>query len=260
MALKHFWYSLRDDEGIPISGQQVYIYKHGTTDELDIFNSIETQISQPLITTSTSPSGIFDFYIKDIHSSGYLASQKMTIDWSLGSVDNLDIFDKIYPVNETDTDSDKDKSTSNQLAYNLEIHKELLVDGGTTIHNLLPVDETDSNVDFNKIVSNNLMNNLYSGLASAGTITISSSGAIISSFSIDVKDGVVPAWLDSLVPSAGDYYVDINHGLDIKYPLISIWKTSNKKTIFPPNIMSIDEYNIRIWSNENMKSEISIVG
>jgi len=257
MAIKHFWYSLRDGEGIPMTGESVYIYKHGTSNELNIFDSTETQLSQPLTTDSE---GIFEFYVKDIYSSGYLPSQKMTISWSVNSIDNLDIFDKMYQVDETSTNIDENKLISNQLAYTWETHKDASV-LDTTLHNLLPVNETNSTDNtFNKLVNNNLMNEFYSLLVSASTITINTSGSIVTSFSVDTKGGSAPAWLDTTIPSAGDYYVDLNHALNSDYPLLSVWKTSNKKMVTPSMIESIDSDNIRIWINEDIQTEVSIVG
>ena len=261
MALKHFWYSLRDEEGIPILGESVYIYKNGTTNELDIFNSAGTQLSQPLTTNTSYPSGAFDFYVKDIYSSGYDASQKMTISWSTGSVDNLDIFTNLYIVDETDTNTNPNKLVSNQMTYNWETHRSLAVSGATVVHSLYPVDETDSsNSSFNKLMNNDLMNEFYSLLVSASTISIAATGSVIETFFIDTEGGSAPAWIDTTVPSAGDYYVDLNHNFSNEYPLLSVWKISTKKVVVPSAIESIDSDNIRIWINENIQAEISIVG
>ena len=264
MALKHFWYSLKNEEGVPIIGQPVYIYKHGTTDELDIFNSAEVSASQPLTTSSVEPSGVFEFYVKDIYSSGYSASQKMTINWGLGSIDNLDIFDKIYPVDETDSiDTDKNKLISNNFAYNMYyLHTNIDVDDALlTVHDIEPVDKEDpSNADYNKVVNDAFLNELYTSLVSAGTITISSSGAVAITFSIDKKGGTIPAWLDSLVPSAGEYYIDLNHGLDNKYPLLTMWKTPSKLVVNASKIEALTTNSIRIWTNEDWWNEIIIVG
>jgi len=257
MATKHFWYSLKDEDGEPIPSQSVYIYKNGTTDELTIFNSSGIQLSQPLTTDSD---GIFEFYVKDEWSSGYTASQKMTIDWGDGSIDNLDIFENIYSVDETSTNTDKNKLVSNQQAYNWETHRTTYINV-TDAHGIYHVDVNDSSdSSTNKVVSNYIMNDLYSRLASAGTITISASGAVAVSFSVDVEGGAAPALTDSATPSSGDYYVDLTHGLDISYPLLSVWKKSNNKLVYPSTIESIDSNNIRVYINEDTETEMVVIG
>lgn len=255
MAMKHFWYSIRDDDGKPIPGESVYIYKDGTTTELNIFNSAGVQLSQPLTTTSTAPSGEFDFYVKDIYDSGYLPSQKMEISWSLGSVDDLDIFDNLYMVDETDsTDTDTNKLISNQLGYTWNTHISLPVSGSTVVHELYRVDETDStDSSSNKLISNQMMNEFYSLLVSASTITVEASGSVIDTFTVS-------SWTSTTIPSAGDYYTDVTHGFGVTYPLLSVWKTSTSKMIVPTNIESIDNNTIRIWIGENTPAAVSVVG
>lgn len=257
--LKHFSFILRNENGDPICGQSVYIYKYGTTNELDIFYSSGNQITQPLVTSSVDPSGSFNFYVKDEWSGGYTADQKMTIDWGLGNVTGIDIFDKLYRVDETSTSTDKNKLISNKQAYDWELHRGINVETTpTSAHNLEHVDINDySNTDYNKVVSNFLLNDMY--YRTGSTITITASGSTVSYIGINPEGGASPAWASSPVTSAGDYYADVTHSLGNKYPVASVWRVSDRKMV-KPIIEGIDDNTIRIYVNEDVLMILSVVG
>lgn len=150
-ALKHFWFTLRDDEGVPRGGELVNIYEAGTTTHVNIYDSTATSAANP-ITTSTGSSateGVFEFYLKDemwnnVSPSGYPWDQKIDIEWDHDGVDKsadrimtwgdyhpiydvpfdpLD-FSLITAPTSADTDyNDKNKAISNSIACKLEHHR-----------------------------------------------------------------------------------------------------------------------------------------
>ena len=265
MALKHFWYTLLDKEGIEVSNADVYIYEAGTLIELSIYDYQFQKITQPIITDSD---GILEFYIKDQFesSNNYNPEQRMKISWSAsasdvsGEIDNAEIFDKVYKFedfNEGDYQPNdylyKNKLVSNQTAYNWNTHINLPAET-LNLHNILPVDiYNSSNYTYNKSVSNELINDLWSILASSQSPTITASGAIMRSY--DVSGGGLE-W----TPSGSTYYNDFNHGFQELFPLVQLYDDINKESFKPYIVIPIDNENTRIFVLEDIDAHVTVVG
>jgi len=267
MSLKHFWYTLLDNEGEAVPNADVYVYEAGTSTEISIYNQSSISITQPIITDSE---GIFEFYVKDQYesSNNYGPGQRMKLSWSasassvIGEIDNAEIFDKVYrfeDFNAGDTQpidySYKNKLVSNQSAYNWTTHTNTLAET-ENLHNILPVDIYDpSNSTYNKSVSNDLINDLWSLLASAQSPSITASGGISRTYEVS---GSGLSW----TPSGDTYYDDFNHGFGYSNsnPLIQMYDDLNKELLKPYKIIPTDENNIRIWVFEDIAAHITIIG
>jgi len=267
MSLKHSWYTLLDNIGEAVPDANVYVYEANTSTELLVYNYLNVEINQPIITDSD---GIFEFYVKDQYesSNNYTPDQRMKISWSTndssisGEINNIEIFDKIYKFedfNEGDYQpadySYKNKLVSNQKAYNWESHIDLLAET-SNLHNIMPVDIYDNvSNTFNKSVNNDIMNDLWSLLASAQSPTITASGGISRSYEVS---GSGLSW----TPSGNTYYDDFNHGFgySTSNPLVQIYDNLNKELYKPYKIRPIDTNNIRIWIYDDIASHITIVG
>jgi hypothetical protein len=147
-GFKHFWYQLRDDQGVPRQNEQVYIYEsvidgvhypYPAATELNIYDEDNNPLTQPL-TTSTqltsaasaaTSAGAFDFYVRDAMwpSGGYNWSDKIRIQWDHDGTDRyadrIPLWGDYYEVDETDTDTDINKAISNLLACIMNTHMNL---------------------------------------------------------------------------------------------------------------------------------------
>lgn len=167
----HYWQYLVDEEGRPLSGVEVYVYKAAQTDPVWLYPS-ETggtafksypvgdggTLSDIIL---TGLDGFFEFWIGDQdEASGYSEMQKFKLAWyktgvASGEIDYISIFTPIAEVDETDTSVTKNKMLSNFLAKKWNDHSDetILVD---TPHDIEQVNETSTDVTLNKVVSNNL--------------------------------------------------------------------------------------------------------
>jgi hypothetical protein len=147
-GFKHFWYQLRDSEGVPRQNEQVYIYEsvidgvhypYPAATELNIYDEDNNPLTQPL-TTSTqltsaasaaASAGAFDFYLRDAMwpSGGYNWSDKIRIQWDHDGTDRyadrIPLWGDYYEVDETDTDTDINKAISNLFACIINTHMNL---------------------------------------------------------------------------------------------------------------------------------------
>jgi len=161
----HFWQFLLNQEGQPINNASISVFFAGTTTPVSIYTGELTSdvISiAPQITTTAN--GYFEFWIGDeAEPSGYDRGTKFKIQWeragiSSGIVDNIEVFQTMDGVDETDPDSIyKNKLISNALAYKFNSHSEhdVLVDG-FPIHGLMMVDVLSNENIFNRLISNRL--------------------------------------------------------------------------------------------------------
>ena len=134
---KHIWYKLLDEEGVPVSGAQVYIYKYnkpGIGNEIPLFTYSGYLLDQPIYTDAN---GVFEFYVKDdILSKNYGVSwsDQIIISWNDG-IDKSGIIrgDHIFgeykqgntlspPTSSTDYTSKLNKTISNYLGYLINSH------------------------------------------------------------------------------------------------------------------------------------------
>ena len=268
MYTKHFWYNLLDKYGAPVSAGLVYIYEAESTTEINVYNEEETKVSQPL---STDSDGIFEFYIRKDEttdstalSGSYTADVKMKLTWSAspdisGTVDNIEIFPQIYPVDDsittlTSEHIKKINTVSNANAYKWDIHDDKLAQT-EGVHNTFQVDITDSNDSaFNKKVSNKLLNDLYSILVSASNPIVTStnpSASITRTYTVEAS---------SWISSGGYYYNNVNHQLGLEQILHQIYDDSSEEVVKPYKVDYTDENNTIFWSTENSKSHITVAG
>lgn len=133
--LNHIWYKLLDEEGVPVSGGNVYIYEASNpTTQILIYESDGlTQITQPIVTSST---GIFDFFVHDdigvpsgiapSASGHYPWETKYLISWSKddksGILSGDSLFGEYDQVDETDTNTRVNKALSNYLGWIIQDH------------------------------------------------------------------------------------------------------------------------------------------
>jgi len=109
-SLKHFWYTLRDDEGVPRGGEEVYVYEAGTTNPVNLYNRNGLPITNPVTTStgSSATSGVFEFFIKDLmwnneSPSGYAWNDRIKLQWqhvdgSTKYTDRIMTWGDYYPV------------------------------------------------------------------------------------------------------------------------------------------------------------------
>lgn len=260
MARIKYWQYILDEEGRPVENATIKFYLTNSETPADIF--LHPTAGTPTDTDSynlkTNGDGYFQFFIGDEWETngGYVASQKFKLVWSkagiaTGTINNIDILPQIFQVDETDNTSlekdIKNKLISNELAYKWTNHVESLY--GSFPHDINPVDISDTNTDKNKLVSNSLLNYMFSVLATAGTISIDASAAVIREFSIT-----------SWTSSGSEYYVDINHFLGRDYPILQIRDVSSDELIVPSEIQTIDSNTTRVWISEDIDAEITVVG
>lgn len=158
---KHFWYQLRDEEGIPREGEQVYIYEsviHGRQapyapsaypypieNELYVFDEDGNPLTQPLTTSTATSSaasaaasaGSFEFYVRDAMSpSGYSWADRIRIQWDHEGTDKyadrIMLWGDFYESDETDTDTDINKAINNIIACRINTHINLVAGDNLT--------------------------------------------------------------------------------------------------------------------------------
>ena len=203
MAREHFWAYLKDQDGRPLVGSNIRVFLAGTDTEATIFSlptsagtvSAGDKVDRSLIDQSTwvtGASGFFSFFVSNAWSpSGYSADQQFRLKWwdhsitptAGGELDNLPIFDFIFPVDETDTNTSKNKMVSNQQAKNWTEHQDYtyahLIHGYNPVNYLSGTDQT-----VNKLVSNDLMwriNRDLNTLLTCGgdAVSITASGSLV---------------------------------------------------------------------------------
>ena len=327
MARFHWWSFLVNEQGQPIENADVSIYLAGTTDATNIYT--EEYAGNPVSSTpqiKTLQNGYFEFWLPDINDPyGYSPGQKFKIYWKKtgleeGTIDYIDIFPPVLPVNELDNSADRNKSVSNLLAYQWEQHRlnnsyevhgiekvdlndeddeevnklvsnplsikwdnhseyDILGDEPHNIkrldlsksadnpylydrvisyhqgqkwnthseklytqspHNIKQVDEEDSDTIKNKLVSNNIIRTALYEKASKVTEVINPSGWVLK--------------------SDGSYEVTISHDMQLDFPSVQLWDIDEGEIFYPEKIISMDEFNIRIVNNENVHSQIIIIG
>lgn len=120
MAQNSFWYRLLDDDGVPISGADVYVYKVKSSDTLTLFNVTGGSLSQPLTTDSN---GAFQFFVKDKIEdaiNGYDWEQEFRIKWKKGdekgTIQGDHLFGEYDQIDINSNDNVKNKAISNDLA------------------------------------------------------------------------------------------------------------------------------------------------
>lgn len=256
MGRLHHWYYLKDKEGRPILNAGLNLYLTTTNTEAVIYDSAAASASIDQSTWLTGASGFFNFFIGDQFETlyvGYEPNQEFDLSWASsaaiyaddeipsGTINNIQLLPKIFTVDETNQLSIRNKMVSNALATKWDEHPDKTY--AQEPHAILPVDVTDSqDITLNKVVSDDLMNRLVSfPFVSAGTLTIESSGALISQH--------------TLYPSAwtplGEGYAEIEfeHNLTGRtqlYPIIQIYEIDTGDMIIPAQVQDIDETNIRI--------------
>jgi len=148
MARKHIWFYLKDEDGNPIEGASINLYLKDTTTEATVYESRTASAAFAQSNILSDEDGYFEFYIgdqfEDLPSVGYNANQIFELHWAstegTGFIDNFQIFDKIYIVDETNSSSTaKDKMISNEQAYKWDQH--VLKVYTVLPHGIEPVDE-----------------------------------------------------------------------------------------------------------------------
>jgi len=260
MARVKFWHYVLDEEGRPVEDADIKFYLANTVVPAEIFlhPTAGTTTTTDSTVLQTDGNGYFEFYIGDEWETngGYTASQKFKLVWSkagisTGTINNIDVLPQIFQVDETDNTSVekdvKDKLISNQLAYNWTTHVESRY--GSQPHGIQSVDQTDTNTNKNKLVSNSLLNYMFSVLATAGTLSIQASAAVVREFS-------VTSW----TTSGDEYYTVINHFLGRDYPVVQIRDVADDQLIVPGMVETIDENSLRIWISEDIDTDITVIG
>jgi len=330
MARYHYWSFIVNEEGQPIEGADISVYLAGTELPVYIYEDEyagSTISSAPQITSLKN--GYFEFWLPDTNEEiGYDNLQKFKLSWDKsgiesGTVDYIDIFPPVIPVNELDLDKTRNKTVSNYLAFGWESHvlndshiahgieeadpdltddtsKNKLVsniwvdnwnshvnstpttelsggphgfgtldlsdppsniylfdriishyqgnkwdghvenDYGDSPHNIEQVDETSYDTTKNKLVSNDLIRRFYSDRAS------------IEKFIYTIDD-----WT---LRSDGDYDVIVSHEEYDHFPQVTIWDISEREIIYPTDIISENEYNVRIINEEPIYIKVLISG
>jgi hypothetical protein len=138
--LNHIWYKLLDEEGVPISGANVFIYELlNPTQQIIIYDSVGVSASQPLTTTS---GGVFEFFVKDDigvpnDSVGHYSwDTEYIISWNngfgqSGIIEGDALFGKYTQVDETDSNNTRvNKAMSNYIGWFIQDHIDFIF--GTT--------------------------------------------------------------------------------------------------------------------------------
>jgi len=293
----HFWQFLLNQEGQPINDADISIFRAGTTTPVTIYTGeISSDIVSIAPQLSTTSNGYFEFWIGDEEEpSGYERGTKFKIQWeragiSSGIVDNIEVFQTMAGVDETDPDSIyKNKLISNALAYRFANHSEHeVLNDGFPIHGLMPVDVDAIDNVSNKVVSNRLANgwethsnfnfdtvfpseiedsphdlqpieynssdSTYNKLMS-NQILFDIQGQITNIFSSVYYETVAAsAW----VLNGGSYEYDFVHNLDEEYPFIICWDTTTNKVAELDVIESIDYNTLKLTITTPFESLIKV--
>ena len=247
MARKHIWFYLKDEDGNPIEGASINLYLKDTTTEATVYESRTASAAFAQSNILSDEDGYFEFYIgdqfEDLPSVGYNANQIFELHWAstegTGFIDNFQIFDKIYIVDETNSSSTaKDKMISNEQAYKWDQH--VLKVYTVLPHGIEPVDETDnSDGTYNKVVDDYTLYRLYNEPLASGGFTLEASGAFSTTH--------------YLYPSANTpsgYYVardfDPELNRSSKYPITQIYDLTTGDQITPVEIRWMDNDLVRV--------------
>jgi hypothetical protein len=273
MGRVHFWAFLKDKQGQPLVGGNVSLYLSGTDTDAVVFTTSVSASGgtdrRDQSSWTTGASGYFDFYIGDEweENFGYSADQLFRLEWTdgtpspsaRGEIDQLQIFDQIFPMDQTLEDTTENKMVSNEYAYKWDNHVALTYTD--EVHSIHPVDTTDaSDATFDKVVTNELLNridNLTSTLLACGGegIVISASGSLI-----DIQPVGASAWSAS---ADGTYFADVTYRLtrDKQFPIVQIWDEDSAQIWQPKEIRDVDNDTLRIWSNDNtINMRVTVAG
>ena len=247
MGRKHIWYFLKDEEGEPIENGAINLYLTGTLTEATVYNSATASGAIDQSTIITDSEGFFEFYLgdqfEDLPLIGYQPTQNFDLAWLTssvsGSVVNIQIFDLIFPIDETDTDAEKNKMVSNQLAYDWDAHTD---DTYSSLpHDINPVDETNSSDGtLNKVVSNDILTYLYGLPLVSGALSVETSGALFTTHYL---------YASGFTPSGnGVMYQEFDPELqrDDKYPIVQLYGLDSGNMIMPVDIRDMNNTTIRV--------------
>lgn len=281
----HFWQFLINQEGQPINEAFVSVYLAGTETPVVVYTGETTNSTAsiaPQLTTSSN--GYFEFWIGDEEEPiGYTRGTKIKIAWSRpgissGMVDNIEVFQTLDGVDETDPDSMyKNKLISNALAYRFNAHSvHDVVDDGFPIHGLMNVDVASTNNVFNKVVSDRLAyewenhkNYEFQEILSVETpgaphdlqpvnptLNDSKYNKIISNeilYNINSEfEGISNSFYTGSFYASGwtfespNYYFNVMHNLDEEFPFVICWNMTTNKVFVPSSIEMVDDNNIKI--------------
>ncbi len=261
MARVHFWQYIVDSEGRPMENIEVRFYLNDNpAEEAEIFThpSIGTPVTSTESDLSTNGNGYFEFWVGDEFESlgGYVSTQKFRLVWEragilLGQINNIDVFPPVFQVDETDatssTRSDKNRLVSNALAYTWEQHATAGL--GVNAHGYEAVDTTSIDTTYNKLVSNSLMNYIISAITSAGTLSLTASGAIERQFT-------VTSW----TADGDNWRIDLIHGIGHGHPIVQIVDFIEQKVVMPTRVTQVDNNTIRLHMATNDDVEVTIIG
>ena len=247
MGRKHIWYFLKDEEGEPIESADINLYLTGTLTEATVYDSVSTSAAIDQSTILSDADGYFSFFIgdqfEDSPNIGYGPLQNFDLAWSsvegTGSVSDIQIFDLIFPIDETDLDTEKNKMVSNQLAYGWDTHVDR--DYISLPHSIEPVNENDpSDGTLNKVINNDLMTRLYNLPLVSGALSIETSGALFTTHYL---------YASGFTPSGnGRIYQEFDPELqrNNKYPIVQLYGLDSDNMIMPIDIRDMDNTTIRI--------------
>jgi len=171
MARNHVWQYLINEQGQPIQGATIQVYKAGTETVANIFHSERGGSADTVGQVTTLSNGFFEFWIADSSEvGGHISTQKFKIAWDKagvikGYIDYVDVFgftSSYYPVELGNTDNVFDKSISNLLGTTWNQHVEST--HSESPHGIQSVNITDNDTTMNKLVSNNQMLTIYDAI------------------------------------------------------------------------------------------------
>lgn len=134
--LKHIWYKLLDEEGVPIPSASVWLYEYASpATPLNVFDSNQDEITLPL---QTDANGVLSFYVKDhIRSStkGYIWDSQYILSWSKddksGIIRGDHLFGEFESVSLSGNLSRLNRTISNYIGWKLNDH--INFNFGTTV-------------------------------------------------------------------------------------------------------------------------------
>lgn len=195
MSRTKFWGTLRNTNGRVISDANVR-FRLNDTNELATVYSTPTSASGDVVdqsTLTTNSSGYFEFFVgdfteSDIGGTGYDPDQLFKLTWTgdsdiSGTIDDIQLFERIYAVDATSTNTTRNKTLSNQQAYNFRTHRSSTYTSEP--HEYQSADWTDQDTEYNRLVSNYQINHLKA-LARSGSndVTIGSSPSTRSTYEV----------------------------------------------------------------------------
>lgn len=332
MARYHYWSFIVNEEGLPIEGADISVCLAGTEEPVYVYE--DEYAGEPINSVPqiiSLKNGYFEFWLPDTNEEiGYDNLQKFKLSWDKqgiesGTVDYIDIFPPVIPVNELDTNKTKNKAVSNYLAFNWESH---ILNDSHIVHGIEEADpDLTEDTSKNKLVNNVWVDNWNSHVNSTATTTIGLSGGphgfgpldfseppsniylydrIISYYqgnkwnthvdknysgsphdieqvdetSYDatknklVSNDLIRSFYnnrasiekfiynitDWTLRSDGDYDIILSHEKYENFPQVTIWDITEKEIIYPSDIISENEYNVRIINEEALYVKVLISG